>query len=322
MVAVKEPVQPNVDPSLAPRPEQSDVQDSGNSSSCSTCSGSQSLDLSYIPDDGIRELVRELYDSSELHINDCLSIVEAGFNLQTFNSYIEDGNQRAAEFEFDLFKAHQRGGFKDEPLQNQKFRALATQYLVDVFTQGGQDGRNDSSSNSGGGGGGGGSNNSNESLPFSGTEDSNEDVSSLEPLDTIYVTKEGLAAQFQGFKESITDHVQNHLRSTLDAMKTSITNNVKLMLQEQQAHADSQRALLPTSSVAPTLASSPAAAAAVTVNEEATKITARELVEQENAVFSNNLKLMLQEQAAVASRKLLNLIKASLFVCCVCNIVD
>ena len=60
----------------------------------------------------------------------------------------------------------------------------------------------------------------------------------------------------------------------------------------------------------------------MTVNEEATKITARELVEQENAVFSNNLKLMLQEQAAVASRKLLNLIKASLFVCCVCNIVD
>lgn len=162
--------------------------------------------------------------------------------MQTFNSYIEDGNQRAAEFEFDLFKAHQRGGFKDEPQQNQKFRALVTQHLVDVFSQGGQDGRNDSSSN--GGGGGDGSNNSNESLPFSGIEDSNGDVSSLEPLDSIYVMTESLAAQFQGFKESITDHVQNHLR----AMKTSITNNLKLMLQEQQAHADSQRALLPASS--------------------------------------------------------------------------
>ena len=112
MVAVKEPVQPNVDPSLAPRPEQSDVQDSGNSSSCSTCSGRQSLDLSYIPDDGIRELVRELYDSSELHINDCLSIVEAGFNLQTFNSYIEDGNQRAARLADPADGAGGRGGHR------------------------------------------------------------------------------------------------------------------------------------------------------------------------------------------------------------------
>ena len=72
------------------------------------------VDLSHFVDVEIRAKIQKLYDHTQLPISTCQSTVLEGGDLETYNLYINAGEERAAEHGFVMFRAWLGGSFKED----------------------------------------------------------------------------------------------------------------------------------------------------------------------------------------------------------------